>query len=823
MFLKPGGKTSLIWQDDKISYDQLLQHINFYVTLFDKNKTKKVAIFSPNKPQWAYVFYAAWKNDSIVVPIDFMATADEVAYILNDCQPEVIFISEKTAEVFNEVKEQLTHPIQIHVLENQDYNFKDYPIATLPDPDLQKTAVIIYTSGTTGSPKGVMLSYDSLLANIEAVVHDIPIYTDDRNVMALLPMHHIFPLMGTLIAPLYAGGTIAFAPSMVSEDIIATLQNNKINIIIGVPRLYDAIRKGIMDKINANLIARTLFKIAKAVNSRAFSKRIFKTVHQKFGGYVDYMVCGGAKLNEDVASDFKTLGFEMLEGFGMTEAAPMITFTRPGKWKIGSAGQSMPYLEVSTKNGEMVAKGRNIMQGYYNRPEETAQVLKDGWLHTGDLGYLDEEGFVHITGRSKEIIVLSNGKNINPEEIESKLNAMSDCIAEVGVFMMNDTLQAAIYPDFKTLKEKSIVNLDEMFRWDVIDQYNRKSTPYKKISKFILLKDELPKTRLGKIQRFKLNELASANNTIKKEKKVGPDYEEYQVIRDFMREQMKTEVMPDDHFEIDLGLDSLDQISFLTFLQSTFGIEVKEDILLHHPTIEKIAEYMREKKNRLVVEAVKWSEIFKEKVDLKLPKSWFTQNLFKNTSKIFLKSYFKLKGEGAENLPNGPFILAPNHQSFYDGLFVSAFLKNRIMKNTYFYAKEKHVRYRWVRALANRNNVIIMDINRDLKHSLQKLAGVLKKGKNIMIFPEGTRTMDGQIGKFKKAFAILSREMNVPIVPVSIKGAYEALPKGRLIPKPLKKINIKFHKPVFPKGHDYDTLMDAVFKQLTLELAENYL
>ncbi|MEJ2544565.1 MAG: AMP-binding protein [Calditrichaceae bacterium] len=819
MFLKPGSTTAFIWQDAKITYDQILQHVDFYSTLFDKNETGKVAIFSPNKPEWAYAFYAGWKNDSIVVPIDFMATAEEVAYILNDCRPEVVFISEETADVFNEVKEKLVYPIQTIILEKLEHNPEKFSVEPLPDADLQKTAVIIYTSGTTGSPKGVMLSYDNLLANIEAVVHDIHIYTPERRVMALLPLHHIFPLQGTLVGPLYAGGTIAFAPSMVSEDIIATLQNNQINIIIGVPRLYEAIRKGIMDKINANIIAKMLFKLARVINSRAFSKKIFKTVHQKFGGRVEYMVCGGAKLNEDVASDFKVLGFEMLEGFGMTEAAPMITFTRPGRWKIGSAGESMPELEVTTRDGEVIAKGRNIMQGYYNRPEETAQVLKDGWLHTGDLGYIDVDGYIHITGRRKEIIVLSNGKNINPEEIESKLMTISDCIAEVGVFMMNDSLQAAILPDFKVMRDKNVVNIDEMFRWDVIDQYNRKSSSYKKISKFVLVKDELPKTRLGKIQRFKLSELAAAHTAIKKEHKAEPDYEEYQVIRDFMREQTKAEVAPDDHFEIDLGLDSLDKISFITFLQSTFGVDVREDILLHHSTIEKIAEYMREKKSKIAVEAVKWSEIFKEKVDLKLPKSWFTQNLFKNLSKYGLKLYFRLKGEGTDNLPEGPFILAPNHQSFYDGLFVSAFLNNRVMKNTYFYAKEKHVRNRWVRAFANRHNVIIMDINRDLKHSLQKLAEVLKKGKNVMIFPEGTRTNDGQLGKFKKAFAILSHEMNVPIIPVSIKGAFEALPKGRLIPKPFKKINIKFHKPVFPTGHDYDTLLNAVFQQLNMEMA----
>jgi len=817
LFINPNERPAIILKDGEISYPDLLRHIQYFAELIGEVKNTKIAIYSENRPEWVYAFYAGWKNKNIVVPIDFMATAEEVEYILNDCQPAIIFISKDLQETFNTVQNGLKYSPVVYYFENLKYDKSNYQEAQFPEPDLYKTAVIIYTSGTTGSPKGVMLSYDNLWGNIDAVTRDIEIFTENRNVMMLLPLHHIFPLMGTMIAPLYVGTSIAMAPSMNSEDIISTLQKNQVSIIIGVPRLYEAVRKGIMDKINANAAAKGLFKLARTVNSRAFSKKIFKTVHEKFGGKLDYMVCGGAKLNEEVASDFKTLGFEMLEGFGMTEAAPMITFTRPGHWKIGSAGHAMPCLDVKSLDGEIVARGRNIMQGYYNRPEETAEVLKDGWLYTGDLGHFDGDGYIHITGRRKEIIVLSNGKNINPEEIEHKLHTFSDCIAEVGVFMKNDQLQAAIYPDFVKIKEKGVVNLEEMFRWDVIDKYNQKSSSYKKISKFILLKEEMPKTRLGKIQRFKLETLTEEQSK-EKTKKEEPQYEEYVVIRDFLKGQTSADVSPDDHLEIDLGLDSLDKVSLLTFLQSTFGIEVKEDILIHHPTIEKLSEFMKEKKNKLQVEAVKWTEIFKEKVDLKLPKSWPTQNLFKNTSKLFLKTYFRLKGEGTENIPDGPFILAPNHQSFYDGMFVSVFLKNRVMKNTYFYAKEKHVRNRWIKAIANRNNIIIMDINRDLKNSLQKLAEVLKKGKNVIIFPEGTRTHDGQLGKFKKAFAILSSELKIPVVPVSIKGAFEALPRGRIIPRPLKKIHIKFHKPVYPEGYDYDSLTDLIFSKLAAEV-----
>ncbi|MHB8579020.1 MAG: AMP-binding protein [Ignavibacteriaceae bacterium] len=819
MYIKKVEKTALVWQNNKITYDELLRHINFYSSLFSGEKVTKAAIFSSNRPEWCYAFYAAWKNNVVAVPIDSLAPADEVAYMLNDCRPEIIFCSQGTLETFIKARKLLKYEITLFVFEEQNYNCHNYTPEEIISKSVFDTAVIIYTSGTTGNPKGVMLSYDNLLANVEAVSIEIPIFTEDRNVLALLPLHHIFPLIGTLIAPLFVGATIAMSPSMTSEDIIDTLQKNQIAITIGVPRLYSAIHQGIMKQINKSILTKVIFKLAGIINSRSFSKLIFKKVHEKFGGHIEYMVCGGAKLDEDLARDFKTLGFEMLEGFGMTEAAPMITFTHPGKWKIGSAGLPLSCLEVETKDGEIVARGRNIMQGYYNRPEETAEVLKEGWLHTGDLGYLDNEGFIHITGRSKEIIVLSNGKNINPEEIENKIKDISDLIVEVGVFMQNDILTAVIYPDFKKLAENSIQNIEEVFRWEVIDKYNHSVSSYKKINKFILYKDELPKTRLGKIQRFKLAAIINENNGIKKRMLNEPQFEEYLVIRDFLKEQKKNDISPDDHFEIDLGLDSLDKVNLHVFLESTFGIKIQNDILIYHPTVEKLSQFMKEKKNRLTVETVKWAEIFKEKIELKLPKSWFTQNLFKNTSKILFKLYFRLKGEGTENLPEGPFIIAPNHQSFFDGLFVSMFLKNKVMKNTYFYAKEKHLRNPWVKALANRNNVIIMDLNRDLKESLQKLAEVLRKGKNIIIFPEGTRTRTGSLGEFKKSFAILSHELNVPIVPVSIEGAYNALPRGSFIPRPWKKINVKFHKPVYPDGQNYESLVNIVRQRLSKELA----
>lgn len=815
MFIQPSEKTALIWKDENISYNEVLKKISVYSTLLTLKNFSKVAIISENRPEWVYAFYAGWKKNASIVPIDYMSSVDDMVFILNDCKPEYVFYSDTTKENIQKVVAQIIYePSLINVDEiktkeaNEDFSF--------PERDLNDTAVIIYTSGTTGSPKGVMLSFDNLLVNIEAVSKDVEIYKPEDKVLILLPLHHIFPLAGTVIITLSVGATGVFSPSMSSEDLIATLQKHKISIIIGVPRFYNLIRKGIRDKIDKSAVARLLFKIAQKKNSLTFSRKVFKKVHDRFGGNIKYLVSGGAALDPEVCKDFTTLGFIILEGFGMTETAPMITFTRPGEVFPGSAGRPLTTNEVKVIDGEIVNRGRNVMKGYYNRPEETAAIIKDGWLYTGDLGYLDEKSRIFITGRKKEIIILSNGKNINPEEIESKLASMSDLINEVGVFEKNDMLHAVIYPEYQKSKQREIENLDEYLMWNVIDNYNQSVTPYKKVMKFSLIKEPLPRTRLSKLKRFLLPELES--HFSKKKKSVPePEFREYQLIKEFIQSNKDVTVHPSDHLEIDLGLDSLDKVNLIVYLESTFGITLQETELLSFTNVQNLAEYIREAKTKVSIEAVDWGSILKEHLDIDLPKSWFTHNIIKHSAKVFLRFYFRLKGEGIENIPAGPFILAPNHQSFIDGLFVAVFLKNKLMKKTYFYAKEKHIKQGWLKFIANKNNVIIMDLS-DLKSSIQKLASVLKKEKNIIIFPEGTRTRDGEIGSFKKTFAILARELNIPVVPVAIDGAYHAMPRGTKIPRPLKKISVKFLKPVYPLNETYDSLKDKVFEMVSNSL-----
>jgi long-chain acyl-CoA synthetase len=819
MLIRNLKKTALVGEGFSFDYHQLLEQIDYYAVKFIRNRGQKILLFSENRPEWIFVLYAAWKTNGIVIPVDYLSTPEEVAFILSDSRPEMVFCSEaKRSIIDSALIISDCHP-ELLVFEDTGLSGKagDHNHEGINIPGLSDVALINYTSGTTGSPKGVMLTFKNLLTNIVAVSESVPIITRDERILLLLPLHHILPIMGTVVIPFYAGSMVAMAPSMSSEDIINTLQKHKISIIIGVPRLYNAIRKGIMDKIHSSKIATFIFTIAKLAGSRKLSAILFKKVHQKFGGNIKYLVSGGAAIDRQVVKDFNILGFELLEGYGMSEAAPMITFCRPAKVKLGSVGQAVPGVLVELREGEIVAKGDNIMKGYYNKPAETKEVLIDGWLFTGDLGHIDKDGYLYITGRKKDLIILSNGKNINPEEIEAKLEKVSPAVREAGVYALNDTLNAVLLPNFEWLKAQQIDNIHEYFKWEIIDNYNTQVSPYKKILSFALVNEDLPKTRLGKIQHYKLDKFTvhiknrTTEDTIK-------EFQEYVLLKKFIEEQLERKVKPFDHIEMDLAIDSLGLVSLSVFVHASFGIDIRESEFAKFDSVVKLAEYIRDNRTKMVVEKINWTNILKAPFHFKLSESGIIGTLSRYFWRFLLRLYFRIRADGLSNLPDGPCIIAPNHQSFFDGFFLAAAFRNRLMKKTYFYAKEKHFRTGWLKAFARKHNIIIMDINKDLRQSIQKLAELLKKGKNIIIFPEGTRSKDGRLGQFKKTFAILAQELNIPVVPVIINGSFSAMPSGSLLPKPFSRIDIRILQPVYPENHTYDSLRDIVFKKISYEL-----
>jgi long-chain acyl-CoA synthetase len=813
-------KIALVSGGKRLTYSGLWQNINRFASLFSDVNKKNIAIYSENRPEWIYAFYAIWKNNCVAVPIDFMAGKDDVAFILKDSAPEVIICSQEKYETLKEALRLVNYEPRILVFEELDMEDASPEEGFRMNFHVDDVAVIIYTSGTTGSPKGVMLSFDNIIANIEAVTTRVRIILPGDRLMILLPLHHIFPLIGTMIIPLYLGATTVICPTLNADDIINTLQKNRISIFIGVPRLFSLIRKGIIDKINQKKVVRLFFRVAKKVNSKKISKIIFNEIHQKFGGHVRHMVSGGAALDPLVGADFKALGFDMLEGYGMTEAAPMISFTHPNELMPGSAGKIVPGVHVEVRDGEIVASGRNIMKGYYNRPHETLEILKDNWLYTGDLGYLDKKGRLFITGRKKEILVLSNGKNVNPVEVESKLENNSEWIKESGVFLYNDKLCVIVVPTDQKARQYSEPELQALIKKEVIARYNMGATNSKRILKTFFSYNELPKTRLSKIQRFKLNQLAESlvDSNVRQPVPTLIDSPELKTLIGFLEEQTREKVYPTDSLTDDIALDSLSKISLLVYIENTFGVEIKEEDIASFITVQDLATYIHNKKTRISPEKVNWKDILKEKAAINLPSVGFSFNLFNWSYRVLFNSLFRLKAKGRKNIPSGPCIIAANHQSFLDGFVIASLLRRKVMRNTYIYAKEKHWQKWWQRILARKNNVILMDFNKDIRLSIQKMAEVLRKGKNLIIFPEGTRSTDGQLGEFKKTFAILARELNVPVIPVAIVGAHHVFPVGAKFPKLFGKVSVEFLHPVYPLNHSYDSLMEKVQKLVSSKL-----
>lgn len=818
--IKDTSKIAIMAGERNVGYTELLDRINLFAKNTPTHEGEKTIIFSENREGWIYAFFSIWQNRGLAVPVDASSTVSDVVYILRDCEPTCIWTSKDKLPVIQEsVKES---GLNINILLIDDYETADCAPRggkTLVEEDNIFTAenhnpaLIIYTSGTTGSPKGVVLSYANLYANQVSVTYDVPIFNDQRRTIILLPLHHILPLVGTVILPILGGGGVAICPSMSGPDIMATLARGEIAIFVGVPRLWQTLYTGIKKKIDEKAITRALFNLCAKIQSPALSRTIFKAVHQKLGGHLAYCISGGASLDREIGEGLRTLGITMLEGYGMSETAPIISFTRPGDIIPGCVGLPMKSVHVKIVDGEICVKGPNVMLGYYNRPEETAQVIdKDGYVHTGDLGFIDEVGRIHITGRSKEIIVLSNGKNIQPNEIEYKLEKYDDMVKEVAVAQDGDMLRAIIVPQDEWAKSMSNDEVEEVLKRKVIEPYNRTVVNYKKIMSIFVYRGDLPRTKLDKLQRFKLKAIIEGANqdTSKSQDTQSADLfinEEYQILKTYIEGEKKITIKPTDHIETDLAFDSLDNVGLQGFIEQTFGIELKADTFARYRNIQEIAEHIAQYKTRMEVEATDWKKMIDEDTTkLVLPSTSALFTTYASMFKGFLRMHNSLEIKGKENIPaSSPFIIAPNHECYLDGPICVSGLSDSLLKKCYFYAAEKHVKSGALKYMAQHNNIILME-QRNLKNSILKLAQVLKSGNSLAIFPEGTRTHDGNIGAFKKTFAILAKELNVPIIPVRIDGAFEAMPRGKKVPN-TKKISVTYLQPIIPTEDDtYESL-----------------
>lgn len=527
-------KTDKNVEYEDVSYKRLLEEINALGTkLFELGyKDKRIAIVGRNRYEWSITHLANLLGGIVSVPLDKELQVDELESCLIRSKADVVVFDEKYVDNIEEIKLRNNTNLKEYICMGQMENYKD--IRGLIEEgkvllksgnneyvdtkiDSYKMNILLFTSGTTSKSKSVMLSQNNIASNIYSMQLVEGIFETDTN-LAFLPFHHIFGSTA-LIVMLACGVKTAFPDGL--RYVAQNLKEYKVTLFVGVPLLVEAIYKKVEQGIKKQGKTK-IVNIAKKISNILLKfgidirRKLFKSIIDELGGHMRFVISGGAPLDKRVAKGFNELGIDLAQGYGLTETSPVIAAENYKKVKYGSIGIPMENVIVEFENkdkngiGELKVKGPNVMLGYYENPDATKQVLKDGWFYTGDLGYMDKQGYIFITGRKKDMIVLKNGKKVFPEELEILINRLDE-VEECMVFGLPDNKDKndiklsvkIVYNKEYVKKEYPNIQKEELEKivWEKVKEINKTFPPYKYIKNMILTDKELIKTTTKKIKR----------------------------------------------------------------------------------------------------------------------------------------------------------------------------------------------------------------------------------------------------------------------------------------------------------------------------------
>ncbi|MBS3944192.1 MAG: AMP-binding protein [Melioribacter sp.] len=522
----------------KVTYRELLDHVLRFGTSLKNLGLKErahVAVIGENRVQWAITYLTAMCFNYVIVPIDRNLTTNEIMNIMHESDSEAIVFSGSYAGVMAESKSSLKKMKFFICMDDtgEDKEFLNMPkliyqskeVSTdeLPKINNEDLAEIIFTSGSLGRAKGVMLTQKNLASNLMDMVSMVLIDEKDR-FLSVLPMHHTYECTCGLLCPLYCGASAHYARSL--KTVVDDIQTVKATILLGVPLLYDKMFRRIIKTIKENkvksVVVPPLVKLTNLFESAGLTtlkKKVFSELHHKFGGAVRIFIAGGAAPDPLVAKGLREFGFTFIQGYGLTETSPILALNRLDSFKDNAAGIPLPSVQIKIHrpdengSGEIWAKGPSVMPGYYKNEKFTNDAFEDGWFKTGDIGFIDDQGFLHINGRKKNVIIPRGGKNVFPEEIEDILNR-SPFILESLVFGEKDLKQdeiiaAQIVADAEAFIEYSESNkesiTDELINKIIqqeIEKTNKQLAAHKQIKKFYIREKEFEKTTTQKIKRY---------------------------------------------------------------------------------------------------------------------------------------------------------------------------------------------------------------------------------------------------------------------------------------------------------------------------------
>ncbi|MGA2965455.1 MAG: AMP-binding protein [Terriglobales bacterium] len=854
----------------------------------------RVAILAANHPRWVAAYLGIIAAGRTAVPLDTTFHAGQVKTLLIDSGASLLFCDVKHLPVASEAvaglsvslvmtsaaDERNSTPTNVHdstFSADLDSIFAAGPAGFQPIvPAEDDLAALLYTSGTTADPKGVMLTHANLVGEANSVFGVVQIGPEDA-LLGILPMFHVLAQMANLFLPLFNGARVVYLETLNTSELLRALRERHITAFAVVPQFFYLIHERIFKELGKRgkftlRLVRSLMALNRALRRVGINagKLFFGKIHAMFGARMRYLVTGGSRFDPAIARDFYSFGIDVLNAYGLTETTGGAFLNPPGQRIVfGSVGRPFPGVEAKIVNsqpveegeppaGEITLRGAIVMKGYWNRPDATAEVLRDGWFYTGDLGYFDSAGNLFITGRRKEVIVLANGKNVYPEEVEAHY-LQAESVKEICVMAMesrtedaaSERLHAVVVPDFELLREHKIVNTKEAIRYE-IEALSHKIASTKRLGSYDIWQEELPRTTTRKLKRFQIEKRVrelrqshgSGDSDLGAEKPKAPltsderswlEREDVQralaIIRESSREFSRNRrdgIRPTDNLELDLGLDSMQRIELLTALEQQLAGDVPESRLAEIYSVRDLVDAVLQSAGRgeghaRTAEPV-WSTILSEPVADPDVLALARHNIFAEVSffllgklmYLFALDRFHLKTRGLENLPEkGPYLLCSNHQSYIDAPLLAAALSWRQFRDTFAFGTSDIFGKGFMRRLARWIRVAVLDPDANLVPAMRAGAYGLSQGHLLILYPEGERTNDGNPRIFRKGAAILSIHTQAPIVPVAIAGFYEAWPRHENFPK-FRDLQMTFGKPIPPPP--VNEASEAAYERLTSEL-----
>lgn len=517
----------------EITYKKFAEDIKAMAEALISINAKRIAVIGNNRYEWCVTYLGTETAGKVIVPLDKALTDIEIEKLLKRSEVDVVVYEKKyTDAILNAINDglQIKHKICMNETTDEDAinfenfikkgkkiaksNKKKYNKVTIHNKEMY---IMLFTSGTTNEPKAVMLSQNNICSNISAIAKHVKLYKTDT-LLSFLPIHHTFECTITFLYGTYSGSTIAFCEGL--RHIADNLQEFQVSVFVAVPlvleTMYKKIQKGIENSGKEKLINKlksfSSFLLKHHIDARKF---LFRAVLKQFDEYLRVVLYGAAPMNKETIEGYNALGIDLVQGYGLTETSPVITAESDERKRPGSVGLPLCNIEVKIEGkdkdgvGEIVAKGPSIMLGYYENKEATKKVLRKGWFYTGDYGYIDKDGFVYVTGRKSDIIVLRNGKNIYPQELEFLINKI-DYIDESLVYArdkdITDTLLCAKIVYNKDLIEKELGNKTEdeykQLIWKQIKEINKNLPTYKHIKEIVITDKPLDKTTTHKVKRY---------------------------------------------------------------------------------------------------------------------------------------------------------------------------------------------------------------------------------------------------------------------------------------------------------------------------------